>query len=185
MKQRNETATQPELDDQPWLVSRGTHMTTKQSQANKEQENGITDLVLGFDKRGVATFEVDIPVSEQYATVYRKRLLSPEHELAIAILDEAIGDFQRHFAVRDTKGKKHFAETEAWFLDTDTDWTFSFENICEVLGFDPGYLRQGLLRWKQAQLPKQRLTESSRSIVDNRPSYPITGLGQNQSFIGP
>jgi hypothetical protein len=94
MKQRNETATQPGLDDQPWLVSRGTHMTTKQSQANKEQENGITDLLLGFDERGVATFEVDIPVSEQYATVYRKRLLSPEHELAIAILDEAIADFQ-------------------------------------------------------------------------------------------
>ena len=50
MKQRNETATQPGLDDQPWLVSRGTHMTTKQSQANKEQENGITDLLLGSTK---------------------------------------------------------------------------------------------------------------------------------------
>jgi len=154
-------------------------MTTKQIQANKEQENGITNLVLRFDERGVATLDVDILVSEQWDRVYRKRLLLPEHELAIAILDEAIADFQRHFTTRDTKGKKRFVETEAWFLDTDTDWTFSFENICEVLGFDAGYLRQGLLRWKQAQLPKQSLTESSRSIVDNLPSYAITGLGRN------
>jgi hypothetical protein len=154
-------------------------MTTKQMQANREQENGITDLVLRFDDSGVATFEVDILVSEQWDRFYRKRLLSPEHELAIAILDEAIADFQRHFTARDTKGQKCFVETEAWFLDTDTGWTFSFENICEVLGFDPGYLRQGLLRWKQAQLPKQSLTESSRSIAGNRPSYAIAGLGRN------
>jgi hypothetical protein len=156
-------------------------MTTKQMQANKEQENRITDLVLRFDERGVATFEVDILVSEQWDRVYRKRLLSPEHELAIAILDEAIADFQSHLTARDTKGKKRFAETEAWFLDTDTDWTFSFENICEVLGFDPGYLRQGLLAWKQAQLPKQSLTGSSRSIVDNRPSYTIQAVAETNT----
>ena len=33
-----------------------------------------------------------------------------------------------------------------------SDWVFSFENICETLGLDVGYVRQGLLRWMIASL---------------------------------
>jgi hypothetical protein len=35
-------------------------------------------------------------------------------------------------------------------------WVFSFENICEALGFNPAYVRQGLLRWMKNKLPKHR-----------------------------
>jgi hypothetical protein len=27
------------------------------------------------------------------------------------------------------------------------EWVFSFTNVCETLGLDPGYLRRGLNRW--------------------------------------
>jgi hypothetical protein len=30
--------------------------------------------------------------------------------------------------------------------------TFSFENVCDVLGVDAAYLRGGLRRWRAAQL---------------------------------
>ena len=33
-----------------------------------------------------------------------------------------------------------------WVQDTDTDWLFSFTNICDLLGFDPEYLRETLLK---------------------------------------
>jgi hypothetical protein len=46
---------------------------------------------------------------------------------------------------------KRFAEAEAWILETDSEWIFSFINCCEVLGIDPDYLRRGLLPWKQGK----------------------------------
>jgi hypothetical protein len=31
-------------------------------------------------------------------------------------------------------------------MDNGTDWLFSFANICDLLGFDPQYLRDVLLK---------------------------------------
>lgn len=47
---------------------------------------------------------------------------------------------------------KKFREAEDWFLDERNDEIFSFVSICEQLGINPKYLRQGLLRWKQKKL---------------------------------
>jgi hypothetical protein len=44
-----------------------------------------------------------------------------------------------------------FKEAEDWVLDTNSDWLFSFSNVCETLGFSPEYLRQGLAQWKAAK----------------------------------
>ena len=45
-----------------------------------------------------------------------------------------------------------FRESKDWILERNDDWLFSFENICEVLGFNPGYIYQRLLRWKEMKL---------------------------------
>ena len=45
--------------------------------------------------------------------------------------------------------------------EAEGDWVFSFENICETLGFNPAYLRQGLLRWVANKLPKHPKGASS------------------------
>src|SRR6266542_2508970 len=42
-----------------------------------------------------------------------------------------------------------FKDAEDWFFEDDHEWPFSFINICETFGFDPHYLRRGLLRWKE------------------------------------
>ena len=40
-------------------------------------------------------------------------------------------------------------------MEDDRDWLFSFTNICEVLGFDPQYVRRGLMRWKETKLAER------------------------------
>jgi hypothetical protein len=40
-------------------------------------------------------------------------------------------------------------------MQEDHAWLFSFDNICESLGINPAYMRDGLVRWKRAALEKQ------------------------------
>jgi hypothetical protein len=78
--------------------------------------------------------------------------LEPEKQLMLAVLEDAIACFQKYVYARDRQGKVLFHEAEYWIQDTNSDWTFSFANVCETLGFDPDYLRQGLAHWKAAKL---------------------------------
>ena len=52
------------------------------------------------------------------------------------------------------KAKRLYEAAEEWILEQGHDWIFSFENICGALGFNPEYVRRGLLRWKEKKLPK-------------------------------
>jgi hypothetical protein len=94
----------------------------------------------------LSLFEPDPVVSAQYfESLRRKTLLEPEKMLMLAVLGDAINCFQDNVLARSGKRKKLFEESKAWILAGDRDWFFSFENICEVLGINPAYLRQGLL----------------------------------------
>jgi DNA-binding transcriptional regulator PaaX len=66
----------------------------------------------------------------------------------LAVLEDAIACFQKYVFAREGKGKILFQEAEDWVKDTNSDWLFSFANVCETLGFNPDYLRQGLTVWK-------------------------------------
>jgi hypothetical protein len=46
-------------------------------------------------------------------------------------------------------------EAEEWIFDRDRSHLFSFDNLCEALGYDPDYMRAGLCRWKEAALERQ------------------------------
>jgi hypothetical protein len=80
----------------------------------------------------------------------------------LAILEYAVASFQKHIFARDSKGKAIFDETEDWILEENSEWIFSFENVCEVLGFNPSYVRQGLLRWKEVKLAEHPRPKSAR-----------------------
>jgi hypothetical protein len=75
-----------------------------------------------------------------------------EEALMLAVLQDAIADFQEYILAKDRKGKELFQEAEAWILEQNGDSIFSFEYICEILGLEPNYLRKGLLEWKKAKL---------------------------------
>ena len=105
-----------------------------------------------FNDKTTTLFEDDSLATEEYERVYHKRLLSPEQELAAAVLDEAVAEYQRYLVGRDKRSMKRCAEVEGWFLRDDNEWIFSYVNCCEILGIEPAYLRGGLLRWKQKKL---------------------------------
>ena len=139
------------------------------TQQRKQKQEEKVDLGLRFDDKPVVPFEADILVAEDFDRIYRSGPISPERDLMVAILDEALNDYQRCFRAREKKGRKRFADARAWILKTDSQWIFSFINCCEVLGIDPGYLRRGLLRWKRRKRARfssapltQRLTKLPR-----------------------
>src|SRR5437016_2804296 len=84
--------------------------------------------------------------------VYKKNLREGEERLMLAVLESAVEDFQNYVLARKPRGKKLFQEAEEWFLEKDSEEIFSFENICETLQLHPDYIRQGLLRWKEAKI---------------------------------
>ena len=114
------------------------------------------------DERIGALFQPDSLLSTHYfETLRRKTILEPEKRLMLAILEDAIHCFQDNLFARNVRGRRLFEEAEEWIVEADGDWVFSFENICEALGFNPAYVRQGLLRWMENKLPKHRKGASS------------------------
>lgn len=77
--------------------------------------------------------------------------LCPEKRLMLAVLEEAVADYQRFLVATSNEGRRLFREAEDWFADDDTEWPCSFANICSALGFEVSYVRRGLLRWRDAQ----------------------------------
>lgn len=72
----------------------------------------------------------------------------------LAVLKDAVACFQKYVATSNPEEKALFHEVEKWILDENNLWLFSFENICELLGFNPVYLRKGLMHRKEMELAK-------------------------------
>jgi hypothetical protein len=123
---------------------------------------GVSQSQTALDDKVFAVFQPDILISSQYLATYRRRFhLNPEQLLMVAVLEDAIICFQDHVAA--TCKRKHLLhlEAEQWILNEDRSYLFSFENICDSLGLEPTYLRQGLVRWKQAALASSARPASS------------------------
>jgi hypothetical protein len=123
------------------------------SQQRKQKQEKKVDLGLRIDGTPAVRFEADILAAQDFDRIYRSRPRSPERDLMLAILEEALNDYQRCCKARDRKARQRFADARAWILNTDPEWIFSFTNCCEVLGIQPDCLRRGLLRWKQGKRP--------------------------------
>ncbi len=68
-----------------------------------------------------------------------------------AILEEGIKTFRLHVSTHSGPGHRLFLEAQLWIMSRNDDGLFSFENICEVLGLDPDFMRSGLVRFKEQQ----------------------------------
>ena len=116
---------------------------------------------LSMEERVTSLFQPDTLLPEQYLETFRRRFyLEPEKKLMLAVLEDAIACFQKYIFARDGKGKMLFQEAEEWVQERGGDWLFSFANVCETLGFDPEYLRQGIMQWKE-----QRLAERTQAKI--------------------
>lgn len=73
-----------------------------------------------------------------------------------AVLVDAAFCFQKYVSARDRRGIATFRDAQEWIIEEGGDSLFSFENICEALGFNPQYVRLRLLRWKERKLARHR-----------------------------
>ena len=113
--------------------------------------------ILTAEDKTTVLFRPDTLLAHEYFEIYRRKThLQPEKRLMFAVLEDAIACFQKYISARDARGKGLFHDAENWILDENSDWLFSFAHICELLGLDPNYLRQGLMRWKEKKLAGSR-----------------------------
>ncbi len=84
--------------------------------------------------------------SQFYGSGGLSRQLEGEKRLMIAILKDAVECLEKYRRARSSAGRSHYENAIDWIKDTDTEWLFSFTNICDLLGFDPDYMREVLLK---------------------------------------
>lgn len=97
-------------------------------------------------------FEPDSLLPVQYfETQRRKTPLEPEKMLLWAILQDAVDYYRKYLAEPNGKPDGKFSEVESWIMDSDRDWFCSFDNVCETLGLEPQYLRNGLIDLKDSR----------------------------------
>jgi hypothetical protein len=84
--------------------------------------------------------------SQFYGNGGLSRKLEGEKRLMIAILKDAVECLDKYRGARSSSGKSSYQNAIEWVQDSSTDWLFSFTNICDLLGFDPHYLREVLLK---------------------------------------
>ena len=110
---------------------------------------------IASDDRIGSLFQPDTLLSAQYFDNMRRRtLLEPEKRLMLAILEDAVDCFTKNLSAGSGRRKMLFDDAEQWIRADDGDWIFSFDHICEALGFNPAYMRQGLLRWQEKNRSK-------------------------------
>ena len=101
---------------------------------------------LSMEERVTSLFQPDTLMPDQYLETFRRKVpLEPEKKLLLAVLEDAISCFQKYVFTREGKGRVLFQDAEQWILQKDSDWLFSFTNVCEMLGFDADYLQDGKL----------------------------------------
>lgn len=106
-----------------------------------------------LEEKIATLFQPDSLAAPQFFENLRRRSYpDPTHRLVLAILEDAIRCFQDNLRARDSKRKALHLEAERWILSEDRSWIFSFNNVCEMLGLNPAYVRAGLMRWKERQL---------------------------------
>lgn len=116
-------------------------------------------------------FEPDTVLAAQfYATFKGSPYKEPELRLMAAVLEDAISCLSIKLRPAPARQRKQLEDARHWFAaEDDSEWIFSFKNICEALGINPAYLRRGLIRWAAASekgsagdLPTVRAASSSR-----------------------
>ena len=121
------------------------------------------DASLGVEEKMGSLFQPDTLLPAQYFDTFRRKANSePEKKLMLAILENAIDCFQKYIFARDGRGKGIFREAEDWILEENSDRLFSFETVCDALGFNPSYVRRGLLRWKEMKLAERSRPKNGR-----------------------
>jgi len=109
-------------------------LTTARSEAGGE-----------MDEKVFATIANDADAQYKYFdTLRRSEYLEPEKALLLAVLEDAIHRYRKFAGARNRAGREQFREAAEWLMGGGDGWVFAFDNICDLLGLDPEYVRRGL-----------------------------------------
>jgi len=136
------------------------------------------EVSLSTEEKVGSLFQPDTLVPAQYFETFRRKSLEPEKRLMLAVLEDATACFQKYIFARDGRGKNLFHAAEKWIMEEGNDWLFSFENIWEVLEFEPQYVREGLMRWKEEKLagrPKAKIYRFTPKVEGKNPRVEMSG----------
>jgi len=81
-------------------------------------------------------------------TFQRSEFLTPEKSLLSAILEDAIHVYRKYQHAKDRCGKERHREAQAWIRHHGNDWIFDFDSVCDLLGFNPDFIRRSLSQTK-------------------------------------
>jgi hypothetical protein len=99
-------------------------------------------------ERGHGLFELDALMPAQFYANFRQGSAAyPERRLMLAVLQDALECYRKYAFAQDQRGRQMFSEAEEWIFSRDQKWWYSFENICDLLGFDPDFLRRQVQEW--------------------------------------
>ena len=75
--------------------------------------------------------------------------VEPHKRLMAAVLQTVVDDcrgsvYRRARGYRTPIAQRDVRKAAAYLASTDRGWAFSFENLCQALGLDPGRLRREL-----------------------------------------
>ena len=102
-------------------------------------------------------FEPETILPSQYFDRFQiDASLQPEKRLMLAVLEDAVGTFQKYAVATGRRARRLFTESEEWFASDETSWPYSFLPICQALGLEPEYVRRGLQRWRHGQVEDAR-----------------------------
>jgi hypothetical protein len=106
-------------------------------------------------------FEPDAILPAQFYAMFKSgHYKDPERRLMVAVLEDAVSCLSMNPSECNLRQRKQYEEAKEWVsAEEESEWIFSFKNICEVLGMDPSYLRRGLTR------PKPSTRVVSRNVM--------------------
>lgn len=107
--------------------------------------------------------------SQFYGAAGLSRKLEGEKRLMIAVLKDAVECLEKYRGARSSVGQCQYLSAIEWVEDTDTDWLFSFTNICDLLGFDPEYVREVLLKREKRYTKPERPRMLSLAAMGEHP----------------
>lgn len=126
-----------------------------------------------MDRKLTTLFQPDELAAHQYQSNFERLTpLGPERRLMLAVLEDAVACFQTYLHAKRSKEKKLHNDTVSWIFDRGDHRVFSFDNVCGVCGFDPDYLRRGLLKWRAemnaVKISDDKLRRGARHVPRKR-----------------
>jgi hypothetical protein len=112
-------------------------------------------------------FQPDVVLPKQYFdALKRKKYPTGEHRLLVAILRDAVDCFQKYANATDQKRRQLYLDAESWIDAAEDQGQFSFNNVCDLLGMNPDYVREGLLAWRDVDQRREERAYRERQAAE-------------------